>query len=46
MNNDRETKPMPRPGETRGMPASQPPKPQTGSPASTPPKQPAPPLKK
>ena len=37
MSKDRETKPAPKPGETRGFPASQPPKPNTGQPSSTPP---------
>ena len=40
MSNDREIKPGPKPDETRGMPSSQPPRPNTGSPASTPPQQP------
>lgn len=40
MSKDKETKPAPQPGETRGMPASQPPKPNTGSPSSSPPQQP------
>lgn len=40
MSKDREIKPAPKPDETRGMPASQPPRPNTSSPAPNPPKQP------
>jgi hypothetical protein len=36
----KETKPSPKPNETRGYPGSQPPKPNTGQPTSTPPNQP------
>ncbi len=41
MSKDREIKPGPKPDETRGMPSSQPPRPNTGTPASNPPKPPA-----
>lgn len=40
MSKDIQIKPGPVPDQTRGMPSSQPPKPNTGSPASTPPQQP------
>jgi hypothetical protein len=40
MNRDRESKPPPNQGETKGVPASQPPRPNTGSPSSNPPKLP------
>lgn len=40
MSKHREIKPATNPDETRGMPASQPPRPIIGSPSSNPPKQP------
>ncbi|MEJ7680705.1 MAG: hypothetical protein WKG06_23200 [Segetibacter sp.] len=40
MSKDRIIKPNPKPNETKGFPASNPPKPQTGSPSSPPPQQP------
>lgn len=41
MSKDKIIKPAPGPSETRGYPASNPPKPQTGSPSSPPPQVPA-----
>jgi hypothetical protein len=41
MSTDKESKPAPKPNETKGFPASNPPKPQTGQPSSTPPAQPS-----
>lgn len=47
MSKVKETKPAPKPDETRGFPASNPPKPNTGQPSTTPPpSQPASPAPK
>lgn len=46
MSNGIDKKPLPNPGDKKGFPSSQPPKPNTGQPSTTPPKNPVPKPKK